>query len=92
MNSIQTMKVDLAGEAQDRSYDILIGTGLIDQAGALIAERLPGRRAVILTDSAVGPLYAGRMQASLQAAGIASKVMTIPRVRLPRALTYCRTC
>jgi len=78
MNSIQTLKVDLAGDAQDRSYDILIGTGLIDQAGALIAERLPGRRAVILTDSAVGPLYAGRMQASLQAAGIASKVMTIP--------------
>lgn len=78
MSAIQTLKVNLAGDAQDRSYDILIGSGLIDQAGALIAERLPGRRAVILTDTAVGPLYAGRMQASLTAAGIASEVMTIP--------------
>lgn len=78
MSEVQTLKVDLAGDAQDRSYDILIGTGLIDRAGGLIADRLPGRRAVILTDTAVGPLYAGRMQASLKAAGIASEVMTIP--------------
>ena len=63
MSEVQTLKVDLAGDAQDRSYDILIGTGLIDRAGGLIADRLPGRRAVILTDTAVGPLYAGRMQA-----------------------------
>ena len=78
MSEVQTLKVDLAGDAQDRSYDILIGTGLIDRAGGLIADRLPGRLAVILTDTAVGPLYAGRMPASLKAAGIASEVMTIP--------------
>ncbi len=78
MSAIQTLKVDLAGDAQNRSYDILIGSGLIAQAGALIAERLPGRRAVILTDTAVGPLYAEKLQASLEAAGIASEVMTIP--------------
>lgn len=78
MTDMQRLRVDLAGDAQDRSYDILIGSGLIAQAGGLIAERLPGRRAVILTDSAVGPLYAGVMQDSLSAAGIASEVMTIP--------------
>ncbi len=76
--NMQALKVDLAGDAQDRSYDILIGGGLIARAGALIAERLPGRRAVILTNSAVGPLYADAMQASLAEAGIASEVMTIP--------------
>ena len=78
MSRMQSVKVNLGGDGQDRSYDILIGGGLIAQAGGLIAERLPGRRAVILTDSAVGPLYAGAMQASLTAAGIASEVMTIP--------------
>ena len=45
MSEVQTLKVDLAGDAQDRSYDILIGTGLIDRAGGLIADRLPCRRA-----------------------------------------------
>ena len=75
---VQRLKVNLAAEAADRSYDILIGPGLIAEAGELIAHRLPGRRAVVLTDSAVGPLYAEAVQSSLENAGIASKVMTVP--------------
>lgn len=78
LSGVQRLSVDLGGAAVDRSYDILIGSGLIAAAGRLIAERLPGRRAVILTDSSVGPLYADAMAASLRAAGIASETLTIP--------------
>ncbi len=37
----ETVRVGLGA----RAYDILIGTGLIDAAGAAIAERMPGVRA-----------------------------------------------
>ena len=78
LSGVERLRVDLGGASGDRSYDILIGPGLIATAGKLIAERLGGRRAVILTDSSVGPLYAEAMQRSLRAAGIASETLTIP--------------
>ena len=78
MSGLHRLSVDLGAAAVDRSYDILIGPGLIAGGGKAIAERLPGRRAVILTDSSVGPLYAGAMADSLHAAGIASETLTIP--------------
>jgi len=61
-----------------RSYDILIGRGLIDQAGREIAERLPKVRAAIVADAHVGPLYRDRLAESLQAAGIASVGIDVP--------------
>ncbi len=62
----------------DRSYNILIGTGLIDNAGAEIAARFPDARAAIVTDDTVGPLHLDRLQASLAAAGVHSTPVTIP--------------
>lgn len=60
-----------------RAYDVVIGTGLVDRAGALIAETLPVRRAMVVTDDAVGPIYLHRLVASLGAAGIASETHTV---------------
>ena len=37
-----------------KEYDVLIGSGKLADAGELIAEARPGRRAVIVTDSNVG--------------------------------------
>ena len=48
-----------------RTYDILIGDGLIDQVGPLMAERFDRCRAAILTDDRVALLYARRVAASL---------------------------
>jgi len=53
-----------------RSYDILIGDGLIAAAGGLIAEHLPGGRVVVVTDSNVAPLHASAIVASLGAADL----------------------
>lgn len=39
-----------------RPYDIFIGSGLLDRAGELSREVNGGSRALIVTDSNVGPL------------------------------------
>ena len=51
-------------ELKDRSYNIHIGRGLLDQTGALL-EPFSGRRAVVLTDENVWGLYGERLQEAL---------------------------
>jgi 3-dehydroquinate synthase len=65
--------VPLAG----RAYEILVGRGLLAQAGPLVA-RLGARAAAIVTDRHVGPLYAGRLAEDLAAAGLRTATVTIP--------------
>ncbi|MBO6717227.1 MAG: 3-dehydroquinate synthase [Rhizobiaceae bacterium] len=54
----------------ERAYDIVIGSGLVEQAGALIAERLPGVRAAIVTDRNVAGRHLSRLKSGLDKAGI----------------------
>lgn len=61
-----------------RSYDIEIGTGLLQSCGEKIAALLKGRQAMIVTDSNVGPLYADIVQNSLEAQNFQVEVYTIP--------------
>ncbi|WP_102960936.1 3-dehydroquinate synthase [Mangrovicella endophytica] len=61
-----------------RSYDILIGPGLIDEAGHEIARRLPGARAAVVTDETVGTLHLERLRSALSAAGIDSTPIVLP--------------
>lgn len=62
----------------ERAYDILIGPGLIASAGSEIASRLKGRKAAIITDEHVAPLYLDALKASLDAAGIVSAAIVLP--------------
>lgn len=64
----KNIRVDL----EDRSYDILIGTKLLDSLGDLIAERLGPVRSIIVTDENVAPHYLERVKKSLQTSGAAS--------------------
>ena len=61
----------------DRAYDILVGRGLLNDAGGRIAA-LGARAAAIVTDAHVGPLYAGTLAAALQQAGLRTAVTTLP--------------
>ena len=61
-----------------RSYDILIGPGLIARAGTEIASRLKGRRAAIVTDETVAGFYLEALTASLTAAGIETVSVVLP--------------
>ncbi|MGV3651460.1 MAG: 3-dehydroquinate synthase [Devosia sp.] len=63
---------------EGRAYDILIGPGLLEQAGALLAERFPGRRFGIVTDTEVEKAQLPRLAASLDAAGIAHGTIVVP--------------
>ncbi|MCA0317398.1 MAG: 3-dehydroquinate synthase [Proteobacteria bacterium] len=62
----------------ERSYDILIGSGLIARAGETIAARFPGRAVAIVTDETVGALHAPALEAGLSAAGIRHHRVTVP--------------
>jgi 3-dehydroquinate synthase len=59
------------------SYDLVLGTDLLPQLGYALAGRRYQGPLAILSDTHVGPLYAGRVQASLAAAGLPSFVHLI---------------
>jgi 3-dehydroquinate synthase len=61
-----TQSATLNVELGDRSYPILIGEGLLGDA-ALLAARLRGPDAVVVTNDVVGPLYLGRLRDALGA-------------------------
>ena len=72
---MKTLTVALPG----RDYDILIERGLLERAGELCKAALPrARKLAVVTDATVGPLYADRVKASLEEAGFAVQVTTLP--------------
>jgi 3-dehydroquinate synthase len=60
-----------------RSYPIHIGAGLVDRA-ALFAAHVAGRRAAVVTNETVAPLFADRIEASLRAAGATTLRVVLP--------------
>jgi 3-dehydroquinate synthase len=72
--SVRTIRVELAG----RGYDIAIGPGLIDQAGALSRPLLAAPKVTIVSDETVAPLYGTRLAASFDKAGIKASTVTVP--------------
>jgi 3-dehydroquinate synthase len=70
----RTVRVDLG----DRSYDILIGPGLIASAGREIAGRLKGRKIAVITDEHVAPLYLDDFMAALAAEGMTAVSLVLP--------------
>jgi 3-dehydroquinate synthase len=74
MSEQRLVRVELAG----RSYDIVIGPGLIDRAGELSKPLLAAPRVIIVSDEQVAPLYGDRLSASFGRAGIACALVTVP--------------
>ena len=64
---MQVIHVDLGAHA----YDIEIEAGLLPQIGAKVAKLLPkAKKAAIISDTNVAPLYAAKLEASLAAVGL----------------------
>jgi len=61
----------------DRSYPIHIGTGLLER-GDLLAPCFRHKKAVIVTNTTVGPLYLDRLQRSLAAIGVETAAVVLP--------------
>ncbi len=68
-----TMTVDLG----DRSYDILVGKGLLSEAGSLIQPLLAEPRVVIITDEIVEKQWLKTLISSLDAAGISHECIVL---------------
>jgi len=71
---INTVAVDLGA----RSYDVRIGAGLIDSAGAQIAPLLSRPKVAVITDEGVAGLHLMRLAASFEAAGITMTALALP--------------
>lgn len=61
-----------------RSYEVRIGAGLIDRAGAEIAPLLKRKKAAIVTDETVAAAHLARLESALAAEGIAVSSMALP--------------
>ncbi len=72
--AVNTVHVDLGA----RSYDVRIGAGLIDRAGAEIAPLLTRPKVAIVTDATVAATHLSRLTAALNASGIATSTLTLP--------------
>ncbi len=62
----------------DRSYDVHVGAGLLDEAGRLIAPLLNRPQTVVVTDEHVSGLHYERLKAALAAEGIKTRRITLP--------------
>lgn len=62
----------------DRAYDVRIGAGLINRAGAEIAPLLARPRVAIVTDETVAGLHLTRLREVLSTQGIASEALILP--------------
>lgn len=69
----ETVRVDLAG----RPYDIVVGRGLLAEAGERIRPLAAGRHAVVVTDANVAPLHLETVRRSLAEAGMAVRPIVL---------------
>lgn len=61
-----------------KAYDVLIGPGLLAQAGALAAQEVKPCKAAIITDDTVEALYGETVKQSLSAAGFEPHLWAFP--------------
>ena len=81
---------------ENDDYTVLVGSDLLTQTASRISEltSIKSIKAAIVTDTNVGPLYAKTVEASLNAAGIDTVLITVPAGEaskgMERATDVCR--
>ncbi len=68
----------LAVTLRSASYDVVVGTGLLARAGALLAPVLPQKRAFVITDASVAALHLPALLEGLAATGFAATPISVP--------------
>jgi shikimate kinase/3-dehydroquinate synthase len=85
----ETVRVALGG----RSYDILIGDGLLQRAGELVAGIAPGAACAIITDENVARLHLPTVEQSLKGTGLAPTTIIVPPGEASKSLSvFGRGC
>ena len=70
----------------DRSYEILIGSGLLARAGEAVAA-IGARTVGVVTDENVAKLHLATVERSLAAAGLAFRTVTVPAGEASKSFT-----
>ena len=77
----------------ERSYEILIGPGLLAEAGARIAALAPGAACVVVTDETLAALHLPALRDSLAGAGLRHAAVTVaPGEGSKSFATYAEVC
>ncbi|MEL6196404.1 MAG: 3-dehydroquinate synthase [Pseudomonadota bacterium] len=71
-----------------RSYDVLIGDGLLAEAGALIDPLLKRRFVAIVSDETVAAHHLAPLQHALAATGIASETVLVPPGEASKSMAH----
>jgi len=74
MSERRSLRVELGA----RSYDIVIGTRLLAEAGGLIAPVVRQKRTIIVTDENVAKLHLDTLRTGLDQGGIAHQTIVLP--------------
>src|SRR5688572_8218815 len=74
MTTANTVRVELGA----RSYDVVIGQGLLARAGELVAPRAKSKRVFVVADKTVAGLHGDALAASLEAAGLSVFGVMLP--------------
>ena len=61
-----------------RAYEVRIGQGLLDQAGAALIDLLPRKRLFIISDETVYGLHGARLERALAQAGVTCASLLLP--------------
>lgn len=73
--------------AASREYDVLIGHGLLDELGTLVAGAVDAKTAAIVSDDSVFALYGKRAAAALERAGLRVISFVFPHGESSKNLT-----
>lgn len=84
----RTVRVALA----DRSYEIMIGSGVNRQIGERCRALNLGTRCAIISDANVAPLYENALQTSLRASGFEPVAVTVPAGETAKSLKNVQRC
>jgi 3-dehydroquinate synthase len=76
----------------NRSYNILIGSGLLAKLGRQCAGLELGRRCAIISDTNVAPLYAKAAEDSLTRAGFEVVLITVPAGETAKSMKTVESC
>ena len=84
----ETVHVPLPG----RAYDVRIGPGLIDRAGAEITPLLARPKVAVVTDDTVGTLHLGALEAGLKQAGVSMTALSLPPGEATKSWPHLMRC
>lgn len=81
-----TLRVELG----PRAYSIVVGDGLITEAGRRMTDIISQRRVVVVTDATVAGLYLETLEGSLDDAGIEHSTIVLPAGEATKSFDHLR--